>query len=176
MDGFDDEQVRMTPYQVPMHQWGGSMITLTDPSDELRRMELTLRNAVENEDGQVVLLGDPLLNDEGINRIMGMVRNTVSRITFMSNVKDNDIMMLMDFLGDTLAKDLMVNRMRYGIKDGSARDTIFFNILTPSFISLRRAFEEGDKRFWKGSTQEITNRLEGQQQGGLWNSLRNWGK
>jgi len=84
--------------------------------------------------------------------------------------------MLVDFLGDTLAKDLMMNRKRYDIKTPAARDKIYFTALAESFICMKRAYEEGEKRFWKGSQQEITTRIEGQQQRSPLKKLMGWGR
>jgi hypothetical protein len=83
----------------------------------------------------------------------------------------------MDFLADTLAKDLMVNRIKYEIKTASARDKIFFTVLSSSFICMKRAYKEGEKRFWKGSQQEITTRHEGPQNNkGVMSKLGSWGR
>ena len=63
----------------------------------------------------------------------------------------------------TLAKDLMVNRYEYEIDSPSARDRIFFTALTTAFITMKRAFEEGDRRFWKGSVQEVKTTVDSPQ-------------
>ncbi len=79
----------------------------------------------------------------------------------MSNLNKQEVPILMDFIADTLARDLMVNRKKYNIRNAAARDKIYFIVLSTSFICMKRAFEEGEKRFWKGSQQEITTRIEG---------------
>ena len=96
----------------------------------------------------------------------------------MSNLNKDEIPMLMGFLGDTLARDLMINRVPYGIRTFASRDKIFFTALTTSFITMKRAYEEGDKRFWKGSVQEIQTTVSGgqKQKGGFWSALNPWSK
>lgn len=158
-------QQKQIPWMPPINTYGGSIITMTDPSDELHQMELVFRNAIELENGELKILGEPLMNEVGITRIVGMVRSIVNRVTIMSDLNKQDVPALINFLGDTLSRDLMVNRVAYeigktttdGVKyyDPSARDTVFFNSLTTAYICMKRAFEGGDRRFWKGSQQEI---------------------
>ena len=166
---------RMLPYQSPMSQYGGSILILTNPENELHKMELTLRNIYEDAEGNQKLVGDPLLNDKGINSVMGLVQTIVNQVTVMSDLKEREIPMLIDFLADTLAKDLMLNRVNYEIKSSSARDKIFFTTLASSFICLKRAAEGSDKRFWKGSQMEITNTVKNDnQRGGALQNIMGW--
>ena len=160
MDEQQVPQVRSSPYQSPMHNFGSSIILLTNPESELYKMELVWRSMYADKDGNVKSVGEPLMNDLGINSVLGQIQTIVSQVTVMSNLNKAEIPMLIDFLGDTLAKDLMMNRKSYDIKTPAARDKIYFTGLTGAFICMKRAFEEGDKRFWKGSQQEITTRVE----------------
>lgn len=161
-----------TPYNSPMYNFGSSIIMMTNPEDELYKMELTFRSANLNEDGKPITVGVPLMNELGISSVIGIVQSLVNRITIMSNLEKWDIQQVMDFLGDTLARDLMMNRLKYGIKTATARDKIYFTSLSSAFMTMKRALQEGEKRFWKGSQQEITTRVEGQsQRKGLFNMM-----
>lgn len=157
----------------PMNVYGSSIVALTDPDGELIKLEHTLRNTYENEEGNLIYIGDALLNDLGINSVLGIVRSVVNRVTVMSNL-DKEIGLLIDFLGDTLAKDLMQNRKRYHIVDNSARDKIFCVCLNTAYICMRRAYQEGDRRFWKGSQQDIrTTVVDDKEKSGFLSRL--WG-
>jgi len=168
--------IKATPYQSPMHQYGGSLLFLTNPENVLYKLELTYRNQIEDKDGKLITLGDPLMNELGIGSVIGQIQAIVNQVTVMSNLNKTEVPMLVDFLGDTLAKDLMMNRKRYDIKTPAARDKIYFTALAESFICMKRAYEEGEKRFWKGSQQEITTRIEGQQQRSPLKKLMGWGR
>lgn len=164
--------IRTTPYESPMHQYGSSIIQLTNPENEIYKMELTFRSQIMGEDGNPKRIGDPLMNDMGVSSVIGTVQTLVSQVTIMSNLTKQSVEALMDFLSDTLARDLMANRVAYGIKSPASRDKIYFTALSTSYITMQRAFEEGDKRFWKGSVQEIHSRVEQpQKQGGMLSSL-----
>lgn len=150
-----------TGYLNPMQNYQGTILQLTNPESELYRLELSLRNMRLNGNGDIVQTGEPLLNDMGINSVLGQVQALMNQVTIMSNFEKNDIEKLMDYLADTLARDLMMNRVKYAVKNGYDRDKIYFQSLTSAFITLKRALDEGEKRFWRGSQQEITTRIEG---------------
>lgn len=169
--------VKSSPYANPMHNYGSSIIAMTNPDDELYKMELTFRSEVTDAKGNVKSVGKPLMNELGINSVIGIVQSLVNRVTVMSNLNKHEVPMLIDFLGDTLAKDLMMNRRKYGIKTSTARTKIFFTALATSFVTMKRAFEEGEKRFWKGSQQEIITRVDRRnEKQGVMSGFMGWGK
>ena len=149
-----------SPYFSPMQQYGSNIVAMTNPEDVLEKMEFTFRNIHVNKSGVEKECGKALMNDAGISSVVGSVQSFVNQVAIMSNLNKNEIPMLMDFLGDTLAKDLMLNRVLYEISDESARDKIYFTALSTAFITLKRAYEEGDKRFWKGTVQEIRSTVD----------------
>ncbi len=169
-------QVRTSPYQSPIHAYAGSILLLTNPENELFKLELTLRGMVEVK-GQVKTIGEPLLNDEGVRSVLGQAQALVNRVTVMSNLEDREISALMDFLADTLAKDLMLNRAFYDVRNSSTRDRVFYEVLATTFVCLRRAHGEGERKFWKGSTQEINTNIGGmQKKQGFLSKALGWGK
>lgn len=174
----DDGVGLVSPYSSPMHSFGSSIILLTNPESSLYKMELTLRSMSLDVEGVPKGVGDPLMNDLGINSVIGLVQSVVSQVAIMSNFSKDDIPMMLDYLADTLARDLMASRMVYEIKSPTVRDRVFFTVLTSAFVTLKRGFEEGDRRFWKGSQQEIISRVEtmgGSNKGFLAKAL-GWGK
>jgi len=156
--------VKATPFLSPMNNYAGTIVVMTNPSGELRKLELTLKSMVEDSKGNFRIIGEPLMNELGVNSVLGQVQSIVNRNTIMSNLDNHEVSALMEFVGDTLARDLMMNRETYGIKSSASRDKIYFSSLSSAFVVLKRGFEEGDKRFWKGSQQEITMRNDGMQQ------------
>lgn len=166
--------IRSSPYASPLHTMGSSIILMTNPENELLKLEWTYRNIYVDKDGNEHNLGSPLMNDIGINSVIGTVQSIINRITIMSNLNKHEIPLLIDFLADTLARDLMRNRVKYEIKNESARDRIYFTALSSAFMTMKRAYEEGEKRFWKGSTQEITTRVDSNNNKGMISKLMGW--
>lgn len=175
-DGNSQAQVRSSPYASPMYNYASSIVFMTSPDDDLRDMELALRSLKEDKDGATTKIGDPLMNDYGINKILMLVRSILSRSTFMSNMKKDMIPMLIDLLADTIAKTLMINASKFEIRDITTRDDIIFIAEMTAYIALSRGLDEGERRFWKGSTQEITTSvMGGNQKSGLVGKLLGWG-
>lgn len=173
---MDSEQYQQTPYSSPMDRFGSSILLLTNPANELYKLELTLRSKKETQEGNVVEIGPPLLNDKGISSILGICQSLINQVTIMSNLTKTEVSGLMDFLGDTLARDLMMNKEDYGIESNTTRDRIYFSVLSSAFITLKRAYEEGDKRFWKGSVHEIQTRVDRGEKAGILSRLNPFSK
>lgn len=177
MDEMEQQptQVRSSPYASPMHQYGSAIIMMTNPENELHKMELTFRSVKLDDQGNPHPTGDPLMNDYGVSSVIGTIQSLVNQVSIMSNLDKQNISNLIDFIGDTLAKDLMMNTKKYGITSPTARDKIYFTAISTSFVTLKRAYEEGDKRFWKGSVQEIRTTNDSQKkQGGFLSGMNPW--
>lgn len=176
----DEDEGMQIPFMNPMQEFGSSILHLTNPHSELLKLENTYRGVIETRDGKLIDTQQPLMNDYGINNVLGSVRSIVNQVTIMGSLEKNDIMVLMDFLGDTLARDLMVNRKAYKINSYAARDKIYFTALTTAFITMTRAKEGSgvlsDKHFWRGSVQELHTKVDNARKGGVLSSLNPWTK
>lgn len=166
-------QALKTPYGNPMNIYQGAITELTNPGRELYELELSLKGKYADENGIEKEMGEPLCNDKGVSSILRMAKATVSQVSFMSNYDENLIPKLIMYLAKTLIRDLMFNKLKYEIKDDRARHTITYITCVASNAACRRALENGERRFWKGSQQETTIRTEsGNQKGkGFWKSI-----
>lgn len=155
-----------------INQLGSSVLTLTDPSDNLFRLECTLRGIILDENDQPKYEGQALMNDEGIGNVMGTAQSIVNRVTHMSNLESKEISALMELLADTIIRDLMINRVRYSIKNGYDRSKIVQIVITESFMCLKRGWHGGERHFLKGSVQEYHTRVDApSQRRGLFSHL-----
>lgn len=165
------------PYRNPAQNYGGSIVQLTNPDSELRKMEQTFRSIIVDKKGTIIQVGDPLMNELGISSVIGQVQSIVNRVTILSNLNEKEVPILIDFLGDTIAKDLMVNRKAYEIESPATRDKIFFSAITTSFVCMKRSFNQGERIFWSKIQQEIKTIVEGQQKKDNWlSNIVGWGK
>lgn len=169
-------EVRTSPYNAPMNSQGSAMILLTNPEDELRQLELTLRNEREDYQGKTQVIGEPLMNELGINAMLGSTRAIVNQVTILSNVDIDEVERLMVYFAESLAKDLMVNKVKYGIKTPSTRDKIYSSVILVAYICIKRAKDGDDKRFWGKVVQEINSSANvPQQKKGLMDKIFGWG-
>jgi hypothetical protein len=108
---------------------------------------------------------------------MKSLSSIVNRNTVMSNLDDKHVKSLYAYFARQLAKDLMVNKDRYEIENNAIRNMIYADCLELVFNTLRRSFEFGEKKFWKGSTQELHTTINGgAQKKGLLSGLNPWSK
>jgi hypothetical protein len=183
MEDEEGMQYRPMPYSAPMmHTLGGSVLYLTNPDKEIRKMELTFRSMLEDDNGGLIKIGgeegwQPLMNEYGISSIIGIVQSIVNQVTIMSHLEQEEIEKLVDLLADTLVATLMVNRVRFGINSFSARNEIFFTAISTGYVCMKRAAQGGERRFLKGSVQEIKQHIEsggGRNRGGLMSQFNPW--
>lgn len=165
-------------YTSPKDIYAGSIVNMTNTDQLLYKLELTLRNVREGKKGELIQLGPPRLNEEGINDVLGLVQSLVSRDTIMSNLDEREIQFLMMYyLIDPLILLLLVKGRFYGLtaNDIATRNYILSACFNACYVCLKRGFEEGDKKFWKGSVQEIKTTTEGSGKSG-WSSLNPFSK
>jgi len=165
-------------YQTPMSSYGSSILYLTDPEPILKEIVLTLKSQIKDENGNIVQIGKPLLNDKGINMIINHVRPFVNQMSIMSNLDENEICRLVMFQSEGIILDLMVNKKEYDIESDTQRSTITKAVSVISYAGMKRAIagSGNEKSFWKGSTQEITMRNpDAQKSKGFWQQMADWG-
>jgi hypothetical protein len=153
-------------FKSPFYQYGSSIQHMTNPKGLLEDLELYLKGLRKDKRGQLVKVTEPLLNEFGINRIMGIVYSIVNRVTIMSNVNKNELPILMLNFSDAIIQDLMENRLKFGVRNHVDCTIILIECQNVVFMCIKRGFEEGDRRFWKGSISEtrITQDRAKQQQ------------
>lgn len=169
------------PFIQPNLMDGGSMVQMTDPEAEILSLEANFRGQVMLADGTYQEKFRKRMNERGINEVVGMVRAVVNRVTFMSNVKDQVLYGIMEGFADTLVQLLMMNSEAFDVKSNAERSAIFWQCVTVAHIAILRGYEEGEKRFWKGTQADISfgrpNQSAEMPSGGLSKmSPKNWMK
>lgn len=166
----------MPNFSSPMMDRTGNIMLMTSTKEELDNLKLVLRNQIKDDKGRILQIGKPLLNEKGVTAVIGMVQSLMHRVTIMSSLKEREIGMLMLEVADSLNYILMLNRVNFEIKDQSSRISIHHNALMHVYVTLKRAENNGDRQFWKGSQQEITTRLESnaERNRSLFSKATNW--
>lgn len=160
----------------PASNYGPSIINALNPEEETYKFEMNLRNVRQDDEGNIVSNGTPQLNEEGISSVLGHFRCIVSRNTTFSHLDNNEVHAERNLMADALARDLMINRRKYGII-GDSRNNIYFRAIIPAHNSLKRGWEGDDKRFLSKSIQEITSNVNSpKRKQGLFDSINPWKK
>jgi len=165
-----DQYMQQPMQSYPQGDDTASIIRQIDPRNIVRRIELKLRGYQVDEDGDPIeeKKGRALMNDEGINAIMGIADSYVNLNTSLSNNEIEEISEIMVQLIHDMSLLLMVHRNDYGIMYSTDRTRIMQIVIPPIYFVLKRSMKEGDKRFLKGQTIEHINRsFSGSKQGGV---------
>ncbi len=144
-------------YQNPMTKYAGSIEILTDPSEDLFKLELALRSIKMNKNGTYIQLDEPLINETGIVRLMGISQGLINQITILSNYEDKNIKNIMLSFNRILVNTLVKNRITFEIRKPyeNTRSIIQMMFLQMGLATIHRAKEQGEKRFWQGSQQDL---------------------
>jgi hypothetical protein len=175
----ENQRFQGVPFMTPMHMNNSNIVYMTSTEEEINEFARTLRGQILDENGKVIQIEDPLLNDEGVRKIIGMARSVATRISVMSNYDKEEIKDYMMRNGNALILLLMLGRNTYQIIGNSQaiRTLILEEFNNICHSTIKRGFQEGDKRFWKGSQQEIISRIETQQKKkGLLSSVLGWSR
>ena len=147
-------------FTQPINTFQGAIITLTNPEDDLYNVELKLRCMVIGEDNKPRSVGKPLLNEVGLNNVLTQLQAAVSRNTFLTNLDEKNVFKITKLVARTLAIDLMINKKTYDIDSDTTCYIIHEICCIAAFTALNRPKGEGERKFWKGTQQEITTRME----------------
>jgi hypothetical protein len=168
-------------YSSPVDRYGTQIAVLTDPSDDLYNFELFLRCLKQNENGELIKIGKtlinefgkvvkdengnnliewkPLMNDVGINSILLSMHSILNTKTPLSNLDDEEIFILIFDLGKDLITNLTFNKDKYECENCN-RSVIVGAATRFCYIFLKRPYGEGDRKFFKGTSQEVTHKNE----------------
>lgn len=173
---LDAQQQMGAPYLLEDRQVAqAALVQQIDPARVLREIRMILKGLVENEVGEIIKEGKPLMNEEGITNILLAIKGIVNQNTIMSSLEDIEINKLILNLANDLIDDLTLNWKKYQIKDETKRDIIINVCINMAYTALKRALHGGEKRFLGTTTVEsITSqpRPMTQKQTGFWGRFK----
>jgi|TARA_R100001530_G_scaffold32127_1_gene25261 hypothetical protein len=112
--------------------------------EEIRRIlkgeELTIDNGIV----QVRKFGKPLLNSEGVGKILSIVKSHINSHTVQGNLDTDQLNMIIKNLKQKLALSLASNGRDWQSQD-SDRRVVVMNIEQPVFIFLSRCLENKER-------------------------------
>tara|TARA_R100000656_G_scaffold114639_3_gene87066 strand:- start:2191 stop:2715 length:525 start_codon:yes stop_codon:yes gene_type:complete len=171
MEAQQQEQHMYTP-RTTMDTYGASIDNLTNPREMLAYIRLNLMNIRVNAQGEEVEVGTPLVNQYGLNSLMGTARAIISQNTTLSHLENRqEVSNLMEKISSDLITELMVSRKTFGIKSKEDASQILRIILFPAFMTFMRCYKQGERGFWKGSVSEIIHAEKGRRGGGIFNKI-----
>lgn len=169
----EEFQQQQSRYSTPASSFSQSILELTNPAKLIDHIEYNLRMATFDKETGVVTCNpdDMLLTEEGLRKLMGVVRSVIAQNTVMSNLNDKNITSLMQDLNYTIHMQLMINRREWKIQSSEDRTMIANMIMNPIFLCLKRPLGQGERGFWKGAIAENvvhSQRVESEGSGSWW--------
>lgn len=143
-----------------------------NPDDTLRKIETYLKGQYiskefNTETGKIETrvkkVGQPLLNEVGIQKVMSVVTSVVNHNTVLGNLDMERYSDIIYDLHTTLAEDLMANKKRYGITDNSVYSLIITQIMMFVKVFLSRTINDMERKHIGKNTQEViqtSNKVE----------------
>lgn len=102
----------------------------------------------------------PLMNDKGINELIAVLRKRVSKNTILSNLKEDDIIMMVRNVDMNLTQIIFNNWEAFAInkEDLSMISDICDSITETIYCAYMRASQEGERKFL-GKSQRTFERV-----------------
>ena len=158
-----------------MQQNQAILVAQTDPKKIIKEIILRLEGKEELNDGSIIKVGDPLINEIGIRKIKFILDSHINDNVRLSHLERHDISRRMEILGSDLVDNLTLNNKLYGIKNKTDLDDINNAVLCNIFDVLKRAEGQGEKN-WLGkiSVEQISGgqRIAPPKKGGVWEKFK----
>ena len=142
------------PYISPHDQNSSSILYLTNTAQELMDLKMRLLGKEPDDKGDYHVVSKPLCKEEGASKIVGLVSGLANKHGILTHQEEDRISRLMLSFSKTIRYSLMLRRVEWNIDYGD-RDMILEMAADLAYVALQRGFKGGDRRFWKGTQQEV---------------------
>lgn len=135
---------------VPEHQRSSDLMKWQlSTFDLIEDLEHDLKGErFDKEKNDWISTGSKFLNDEGVKAIMSILTARINKNTILSNLNEKEISRIMIDFSRDLIDLFFTNREDYEIKKEHL-DLLVRKVVDFVYISLKRAFEEGERSFLK---------------------------
>jgi len=99
-------------------------------------------------------IGEPLLNDYGIQAVMRRIRSIINSSTVQGNLSEQDFKKFMKNFHIQLARDLMINYYKYEMNLGDYSN-IIQSITGFVYLFLSRTINDGERETMKNISKEM---------------------
>ena len=122
-----------------------------DPTDVLDEIKHYLKQEVKDDDGNWNLVFDkvkPLMTDEGINSLMGILRSYLNKNTVLSNLHEETIKIIMKDVNRTMRFFLVANFKGFKISTSNFTQ-VYHCVENHVYCFLLRAKDNGERLRFK---------------------------
>jgi hypothetical protein len=123
------------------------------PETDNKRWELDEEPIIQNLRREIFLR----VNDTGVEEIIGWLRISLAKNSALTNLKDDEIDDFLRYEMDAFIEECRVNNKRWGFKSPASRSAIVQWVFKSSKNQLKRAFNDGERKYRKDSYQYNEN-------------------
>jgi len=126
-----------------------AIISQTNPSRAIKVIVEGFRGNMIDENGDVIKIGFPLMNEKGIARVSSMLIPFISDPIRFGKIKATEVRHIALKTVNDITQDIGLNWREYGITEPTNRDIILDACLALILITLTRSEEQSEKN-WLG--------------------------
>lgn len=149
-DQIDAQQALNAPMlHEQMQQNQAVLVEQTNPKRIVKEIILRLKGLQERNDGTLVRVSKPKLNEVGIENISFIINSHINQNTILSHLDHREISKIMFSVSESLVDNLKLNWKDYGIERKTDLDDINDSVLINIFLALKRSEGQNEKN-WLG--------------------------
>lgn len=167
MQEEEQQQSPNLPVANPLRdQIASALQEMTNTDKDIKNFRLFLRNESEDEAGNIQSLGAPLMNEDGIKKIMGAFTSVVTtHYMIMDTSEDAKFNKNIDYVNESITTALLMGKNSFGIKN-----TQISNLINTTFMQHVNGVMgrgAGERPFWTKITMDYNIHSQPQKKQGI---------
>jgi len=143
----------------PKDKYGQAIIAVTDTKPLLDEAEFYFRRQRKDSDGKLVSFGKPMMNEEGINYIIGQLQGVVNRTQIFSHMDKRQVVDQVLMMLAAIIKKLMTSKAEFNIDTDADRTAITTYCTNIAWSTALRSLDGNEKKFWQKIVQETIAKI-----------------
>lgn len=174
MESQDYEQEqdnRGLPAASPLlNQMASALQEMTKTENDIKNFQLFLENKYIDETGEKKTLGEPLVNSEGLRKLMGIFKSMANPHYILGDTTDDQkFNNIIDYISEALIITLLENKKSFDIKDMETS-----NLINHTFMQYAKGIigrGAGERPFWTKITMDYNIHNAPQKKEGMLSGL-----
>lgn len=143
----DSQQQGNLPSVSPLRdQMASAMQEMTKTGGDINNFKLFLLN-VEEVNNTLVKKGEPLVNEDGMRKLVGMLESVGNTHYILSDHShDNSFNNIIEFWNQAITETLLENKRNFDIRDNQISNAIYDTFIAYTYGIVKRGM--GERPFW----------------------------
>lgn len=124
-----------------------AVIAQTNPAIALKTILKGWEGYIVNEDGEYELVGEPIMNKTGIQRLASFLTPYINDPMRFGNIREDEVRKIVKQIADDVTEDIGFNWREYAIRNQSTKDLIIDAVIVLIWVTLTRSEGQGEKNW-----------------------------